>query len=94
LKEIQEREYQEAMYKDLEKSRKQKEEEDKLHEQEREAKRREEEAKQDAQRKKEALPPEPAQTDANACEIAFRLPSGTRLIRRFPRSCTIQVRRE
>lgn len=41
--------------------------------------------------KKETLPPEPSATDPNAYEIAFRLPSGKRLVRRFLKTDTIRA---
>ena len=40
---------------------------------------------------KELLPPEPNGTDPNICEIAFRLPKGERVVRRFLKTNTIQA---
>ena len=86
------------MRKDKEAAEKQKLEEQKKRQQERqqelETQRRAEAAKQELQLKKDTLPPEPAASDPVASEIAFRLPSGKRLVRRFAKSCTIQVQRE
>lgn len=69
------------------------------HEEE-EARRRQEEEKlikesmikeEEKKHKKESLPPEPSASDPDACEIAFRLPSGKRVVRRFLKTNTIQA---
>lgn len=42
-------------------------------------------------RKKESILPEPPISDPSACEIAFRLPSGKRITRRFSNKTNIQI---
>ena len=41
--------------------------------------------------KKKTIPTEPEANGTNSCEIAFRLPSGKKIIRRFPKTTTINV---
>ncbi len=51
-----------------------------------------EKAEQEARQwKSAAVGLEPALGDPTACEIAFRLHSGKRLLRRFPKTHTVQV---
>jgi len=40
--------------------------------------------------KSSAVPPEPLPLDPNSCEIAFRMPSGKRVVRRFLKTNTIE----
>jgi len=42
-------------------------------------------------KKKASIPAEPESGDPNSCEIAFRLPSGKRIMRRFYKSSKIEV---
>ncbi len=91
LKQIQEQEFEKARRMDNEMKLKAAEEEkQKKHEEQKAAEdlKRQEEAKQ---KKKAQIPPEPEAGDPEACEIAFRLPSGKRVTRRFHKSTTIEV---
>ena len=95
IKEMQEEEFLRAKSMDEELKKKELEDEKKLIEEEKrkkleiEQKKREYEEKME--RKKASLPPEPNENEEGVAEIAFRLSTGKRIIRRFPKTCTIQV---
>jgi FAS-associated factor 2 len=95
LKEIQKQEYLEAKHMDQEKKRKEKEAEMKrIEEEEKERIKAEETQRQREELIKEkssTIPLEPESNAADSSEIVFRFSSGKRLIRRFPKTCTIQV---
>ena len=96
LREEQEQAYQESLAQDreraqlqeqllLEEERRKREEEEKQQEQER----REREKKLELKRKKENLPPEP--TSGEILSLAFRMPNGKRLQRKFAAENAVQV---
>ncbi len=92
IREEHKKEFQNAQRADKEKKA-EKQEEEKCRHAEEEAKAESLKAEAETRRKKrEALPQEPSESDPAACEIAFRLPSGKRLTRRFLRTSRIQVR--
>ena len=102
LKEMQEFEFLEAQQKDADNNRKLLAEESEKKRQEvllQEEQKRRQDEEQRLQQSKEherqlkiaSIQPEPPSTDPNACEIAFRLPSGKRIVRRFLKSCRVEV---
>lgn len=98
LKEIQRREYLEAKHIDEQRKKLEMEEEQRRQEEE-ELKRQEAERKQREVQEQKAIrlasiPQEPEPDPAKTSEIAFRLASGKRITRRFPKNCTIQVNRD
>eukprot|EP00826_Nyctotherus_ovalis_P051908 TRINITY_DN6518_c0_g1_i4.p2 TRINITY_DN6518_c0_g1~~TRINITY_DN6518_c0_g1_i4.p2 ORF type:complete len:146 (+),score=46.78 TRINITY_DN6518_c0_g1_i4:708-1145(+) len=88
---MQRQEFDRAREQDLNAKRQREEEEIKRKQEEekliKESTKKEEEKKY----KKKSLPAEPDASDPNACEIAFRLPSGKRITRRFLKTDTIQA---
>lgn len=50
-----------------------------------------EEMKQTKQRKMSEMLPEPSEEDSNTIQLAFRLPNGGRITRRFSRNEKVQV---
>ena len=95
MKAIQEQEFEDAKRKDDEIKAKQLEQEMKEKEEKEQKLRAEEEAKrkkeENIENRKKTIPPEPQPNDPNSCEIAFRLPTGKKIIRRFPKTSTINV---
>ena len=76
-----------------EKKRKSEEEEEKKQQRqkEEEEKKKQVEMEEILKKKKEAIPNEPEPSNPNSSEIAFRLPSGKRVIRRFLKNDKIEV---
>jgi len=76
-----------------EKKRKSEEEEEKKQQRqkEEEEKKKQVEMEEILKKKKEAIPKEPEPSDPNSCEIAFRLPSGKRVLRRFLKKDKVEV---
>ncbi len=95
LREVHEQEFKEAKRKDEEMQKKQREDAAREKEETERRNREEEEQRRSREealiKKKESIPEEPVAGDPEACEIAFRFPSGKRLIRRFPKSTAIRV---
>jgi FAS-associated factor 2 len=91
IREMQKYEFDMARQQDLN-AKRQREEAERMQKQEEEKVIKEILMKEEARKnKKELLPPEASETDPNACEIAFRLPTGKRLVRRFLRTDTIEA---
>jgi len=93
--EKQRKEFEEAQIKDRiskleieEQKKKQKEEEERIIKENALKKKAEEE---EMKNRRESLPVEPDIENPNACELAFRLPSGKRVSRRFLKTNTIQT---
>jgi len=95
LKEIQKQEYLEAKHMDEEKKRQEREAETKRIQEEENERIKAEEAQRQREelirQKRSTIPLEPEPNTAGSSEIVFRFSSGKRLIRRFPKTCTIQV---
>lgn len=92
LRRMQEEEFERARLADLNAKKQEEEEKEKLILEEKKKKMKKIEdmkMKQDIEEKKESIAPEPDPSDPNTCEIAFRLPSGKRIIRRFLKTATI-----
>jgi nucleoporin GLE1 len=95
LTEMQRIEYLEAKFIDeLKKKEEMEQERKKIEEEELKRQKEEQERKENQERKAKRLasiPEEPEPDKDTTSEIAFRLASGKRIIRRFPKDCTIQV---
>lgn len=102
LREEQEEEYLQALREDEEKEQRQAEEERRRLEEDRareeEARRVEEEERArvtrrqtELNRKRNSVPPEPREGESKVCNVAIRLPDGSRLTRKFRQSDTLQA---
>lgn len=93
---MQEQEFLEAKIKDAEKKRRETEETQRQIDEAKQKKIEEENKKikmeKELKDKIASIPAEPEKNDTTTCNIAFRFPSGERLIRRFPKTAKIQVK--
>ena len=84
-KQIHEKQIREAQEESIKREKDEKEKEIRIKQQQ-EAAKMEEEKTQERKRKLSSLPEEPAENESNVITIAFRLPDGNRLERRFKNS--------
>jgi len=91
LRKEQEKKFEEMRKAEEEKARRAKEQEDRIKKEKEELDRKIEAIKDKKLRKMSDLPSEPAATEADTINLAFRLPNGQRLTRRFYQKDKVQV---
>lgn len=86
----QDEEYEASLAADREKQRRQQEEQRRREEEERAEEIARKQKEERLARKRQSLPPEPSDDTEEICHIMVRLPSGSRVGRKFLNSCTLQ----